>query len=112
VKKFHAGVMNLPFEPQGSKPKNDHDSPARLKGVPSRKRKIRTSGLQTFVTGFGRRLLVFQELLNGGGEMFGLRKDYVFELGVIGAEGVHGGHALHWGIQLVEEFFGNAGGDF
>src|SRR5260370_26656331 len=44
--------------------------------------------------------------------MLGLRKDNIFELWLVGAESVHGGDALDGGVQFVEKFVGDAGGDF
>jgi len=52
--------------------------------------------------------LVGQETADGVGDGVGLGKDGVFELGLVGAESVGGGDAFYRGIQLVEEFFGDA----
>ena len=42
----------------------------------------------------------------------GLGEDDVFEFGLVGAESVHGGDALDRGVEFVEKFVGDAGGDF
>src|SRR6266850_5960539 len=44
--------------------------------------------------------------------MLGLRQNNIFELRLVGAEGVHGRHALHGSVQLFKKFVGNARGDF
>ena len=46
----------------------------------------------------GLRRLVLEEFLDCGGQAFGLGEDGVFELGLVGAEGVHGGYAGHRGV--------------
>src|SRR5208283_164137 len=46
------------------------------------------------------------------GEVVGLGEDGVLELGVVGAKGVPGGDTHDGGVQLGEEFFGNARRDF
>ena len=56
--------------------------------------------------------LVLEELLDCGGQVLGLGQDYVFELGLVGAERVHGGDALYRGVELVKELLADAGGDF
>ena len=43
------------------------------------------------------------KFLNGGDDIFGLRQDFVFELGLIGAEGVHRRHPAHRRVQIVEK---------
>src|SRR6266436_219579 len=53
-----------------------------------------------------------QKLADRRKNMLGLRKDNIFELWLIGAEGVHGGDALDGGVELVEKLVGDAGGDF
>src|SRR6266478_2381578 len=55
---------------------------------------------------------VVQKLADRRKNMLGLRKDNIFELWLIGAEGVHGGAALDGGVELVEKLVGDAGGDF
>src|SRR6267378_1185263 len=44
--------------------------------------------------------------------MLGLRQNNIFELRLVGAEGVHGGHALDRGVELFEKFVGYARCDF
>ena len=44
--------------------------------------------------------------------MGGLRQDDVFERGIVGAEGVHGGDAFYRGVEFFKEFIGDARGDF
>src|SRR6266851_6354604 len=44
--------------------------------------------------------------------MLGLRKDNIFELGLIGAEVSHGSVGLDGGVELLEKLVGNARGDF
>src|SRR6267154_2574387 len=44
--------------------------------------------------------------------MLGLRQNNIFELRLVGAESVHGGHALHGGVELFEKFVGDARSDF
>src|SRR6266403_3625011 len=55
---------------------------------------------------------VVQKLAHRRKNMLRLRQDNIFELGLVGAEGVHGGHALDRGVEFFEKFIGNAGGDF
>src|ERR1700722_15671562 len=56
--------------------------------------------------------LIVEDVFDGGDDGFGLGEDDVFELGLVGAEGVHGGDALYGGVELVEKLFADAGGDF
>src|ERR1700722_6266242 len=55
---------------------------------------------------------VVEDVFDGGDDGFGLGEDDVFELGLVGAERVHGGDALYGGVELVEKLFADAGGDF
>ena len=52
------------------------------------------------------------QLVDGSIQVFGLRKNGVLENGLIGHECIHGGYALYRGIQVFEQFVGDAGGDF
>src|SRR5712664_2384811 len=56
--------------------------------------------------------LVFEELFDGRDDVLGLRKDNIFELRLVGAEGVHGGDAFDRRIELLEKLVGDARGDF
>ncbi len=51
------------------------------------------------------------EVGHGAVEVFGLGEDGVFEHGLVGDEGVHGGDAADGGVEVVEELFADAGGD-
>lgn len=44
------------------------------------------------------------KFLDGGDDVFGLRQDLVFELGLISAESVHRGDPPHRRVQIVEKF--------
>src|SRR5580704_16160378 len=55
---------------------------------------------------------IVEDVFDGGDDSFGLGEDDVFELRLVGAEGVHGGDALDWGVELGEELFADAGCDF
>ena len=46
---------------------------------------------------------VGQQFADGGGQMAGLRKNLVFQLGMIRAEGVHRRNAPHRRVKLIEE---------
>jgi hypothetical protein len=48
------------------------------------------------------RVLVLQEATDGGEDVIGLGQDFVFELGLIGAESVHGGDAANGSIEITE----------
>ena len=56
--------------------------------------------------------LVLCEGSDGLEDRFGLREDGVFDDGLVGDEGVHGADAADGGVEGVEEFFADAGGDF
>ncbi len=56
-------------------------------------------------------LLILGEVEHGAVEVFGLGEDGVFEEGLVGDEGVHGGYAADGGVEGVEELFADAGGD-
>ena len=45
---------------------------------------------------------VLQELPYGQSYIVGLGEDNIFQLGLVGAEGVHSGDALHRSIQFLE----------
>jgi hypothetical protein len=45
-------------------------------------------------------------------QIFHLRQDLVFHLRLIGDPGIQGGYAADGGVQAVEQFVGDAGGDF
>src|SRR5216683_359977 len=55
---------------------------------------------------------VVQKLAHRRKNMLGLRKDNIFELGLVGAEGVHGSDAFDGGVELIEKLVGDARGDF
>src|SRR5580704_10151014 len=55
---------------------------------------------------------VVEDVFDGGDDSFGLGEDDVFELRLVGAEGVHGGDALNRGVEFGEQLFADAGGDF
>src|SRR5712664_4228286 len=55
---------------------------------------------------------ILQELLHRRGDMTRLRENHVLELRLIGAERIHGGHALHGGVQFFEQLIGDARCDF
>src|SRR5215470_1847346 len=56
--------------------------------------------------------LVGDQLLDRRSDVVGLRQDDIFQLGLVGAEGIHGSDTLDRRVELVEEFIGDARGDF
>src|SRR5712691_7664150 len=44
-------------------------------------------------------------------EIFGLRQDFVFELGLVGAERVHGSDAAHGSVEIAEQLVGDSRGN-
>src|SRR3981189_2009782 len=55
---------------------------------------------------------VGQQLLDSGYQIGRLRKNFIFEIGMVGAEGVHRRNAPHRGVQVIEKLFADARGDF
>ena len=55
---------------------------------------------------------ILQKLFHRRRDVAGLRQDYILELRLVRAEGVHGGNAPDRGVQLLEEFVGDARRDF
>ncbi len=53
-----------------------------------------------------------RRLTDGVGDGVGLRKDCVFELGLVGAEGVGSGNTFNGRVQLIEKFLSDTRGDF
>ncbi len=56
--------------------------------------------------------LVFQQLFDGIDQVGSLGQDYVFQIRLVGAEGVHGSDAAHRRVELLKKFIGNARGNF
>jgi hypothetical protein len=79
------------------RPPKEKAGPADAKLCPFRRVRQRTNREKQALTYKGLRL-VLEELLDCGGQVFGLGEDYVFELGLVGAESVHGGYAGHRSI--------------
>src|SRR5260370_306353 len=52
-----------------------------------------------------------KQVADGGHEIFGLRQDFVFELGLVGAERVHGSDAAHRSVKIAEQLVGDSRGD-
>ena len=57
-------------------------------------------------------LSVRQQVVDGGDEGVGLREDRGFELRVVADPGIEGADAADAGVELIEEFVGDADCDF
>lgn len=57
-------------------------------------------------------VLVFRQLFHRQEQVVGLGKNRILEDGLIGDEGVLGGHAADGGIKFVKQLVRDAGGDF
>src|SRR5215831_9631063 len=110
-KQSWGGAPWLPTSPKETRRGAPQHPPAASRFPASHGRRLKTIPAK-----LGRRTLktasVLSQFLHGAEGVVHLREDGVFEDGLVGDVGVHGGDTAHGGVELGEQFVGDAGGDF